>query len=378
MNKMMDKSLLSKKENTTIVIGFLGIFLSLFGLLAIRNAMLHLSFGQDFVCRQSFWFLLGLLLFCSLVKWGTIKRLEKLLKGATIFTGILLWSVLLLGTPLQGQYKMTGWFNWGDIFFQPAELAKPIFAFMIVQCCCFARDRKQIWKTFFLPLAFFLLWVFPIVLQPDFGCVLVLSCTFLLVYFLAKNPLKPLIFFTFPILACGVLVALWRYPHLWKRIEGFISPFTQATGTGWHLLQFQNTLANGGWWGKTVLPDCWHNAFLPLGYSDSIFATIAETGGFFSALGLILLPIFWSFYFYKNSESITNHKNQLVIMSMGGYLTIQAMIHISVNLGMMPTTGLTYPLISYGGSSMLTTWFTLAICAVYMRESDREDHIPIS
>jgi len=135
-----------------------------------------------------------------------------------------------------------------------------------------------------------------------------------------------------------------------------------AQTTGWHLIQFRRSLAAGGLLGRSPESGLWSSAYLPLSYSDSIFASTAELIGFVGVMPLLLLILGWVVYAHYHACRAANLHSAGMIMGLAAMLAGQAFIHLSVNLGLLPPTGITLPLISYGGSSLLAT--TLAIGVV--------------
>jgi cell division protein FtsW len=204
-----------------------------------------------------------------------------------------------------------------------------------------------------------LLWILPIALQPDFGTVLVYVFTFAVLYWAMGGPLLHL-------LVSGLLaapaagLALATHPYLIDRLTAFLNPHAYANTAGWHLLQFRRALAAGGLtgqgWGHRQT-----QVHLPLGYSDSIFANTAEAIGFIGVLPLVLIVLAWVVYGVRRGAQCREPFAKAVVLGMVILLAGQAFIHLSVNLGLCPTTGITLPLISYGGSSLLASLTAVGI-----------------
>ena len=118
-------------------------------------------------------------------------------------------------------------------------------------------------------------------------------------------------------------------------------------------------------WGKGV----WSQTYLPLGYSDSIFATLGESIGFVGLVPFVALVVGWAVYGYRKVKRCHCVFSVAVLLGLVGYLCIQSFVHLSVNLGLIPPTGITLPLISYGGSSLLSTAIAIGIVESLVRNN---------
>jgi cell division protein FtsW len=153
--------------------------------------------------------------------------------------------------------------------------------------------------------------------------------------------------------AAGLLVATTAYVK--ARFVAFLNPEAWSNTSGWHIIQFQRTLAAGGLYGRSWGRALCSRSHLPLGYSDSVFATIGETAGLIGVAPFVILPLIYLLYGSRQARATGNTFRQAAIIGMVSMVAGQAYIHLSVNLGLLPPTGITLPLISYGGSSLLAT-----------------------
>jgi cell division protein FtsW (lipid II flippase) len=342
--------------------GLIAVALALFGLLAIRNATLHQADSELLFRKQELWVALGVVVFL-LVTAVSRRWCERLLPWLLLGCWAALWAVLYFGIHVKGrQYTMTGWYSWNGFFLQPSEFGKPLF--MLALAWLLSQTRWPIRHPWLAPvpvIALLALWSLPIACQPDFGCIIVLTVSTVMLWKFSGGSLCKL---SLTCLVPALPAAAWflhRHPYLLGRIQGFLSPEATAQTTGWHALQLRNTFAAGGLAGNQSLPETWNAGYLPLGYSDSIFATIAEGSGFFFALIIILIFIGWLWYTIRIAERQNDRFSTLAIAGLGGILGLQAFVHISVNLGLCPATGLTLPFLSYGGSSLVSSFITLGL-----------------
>ena len=169
--------------------------------------------------------------------------------------------------------------------------------------------------------------------------------------------------------AVGLVLA--AHPYLTTRWVAFLNPRAYADTAGWHILQFERTLAAGGLTGQSWGNAAWSQAYLPLGYSDSIFANTAEAVGFLGVLPLVLIVLAWVAYGVQRGTCCQDLFARATVMGMVILLAGQAFIHLSVNLALVPTTGITLPLVSYGGSSLLASITAVGIVEAIGRAGTR-------
>ena len=341
----------------------MAIAVSLFGCLSIYSATFHLERPLEFVGRQAVWLILAVPTLFAVAALDP-SRIRRAFPWAAALAYLALLLVLRFGISVNG---MRGWFAWAGVFVQPSELAKPLFVLSLASLLGWAGRRGLgAMKTYLLALAVLAVWTAPIALQPDFGTCLVYGLTFLAVYG-CMGGRWPYLAVTAGIGAGTGALLVWKIPYVAARLAGFWQPQACAETSGWHILQFQRTLASGGifghWWGKAV----WAPSYLPLGYSDSIFASIGESIGFVGLLPFVAAILLWVYYGYRRVKLCADLGSAATILGMVSFLGMQAFIHLSVNLGLMPATGITLPLISYGGSSLMSTVLAIGIVEAMSR-----------
>jgi cell division protein FtsW len=345
------------------------LFLGLVGCLAIYNATFHLPAPYAFVTRQLVWLGLGGV---SLVASAVFPAqwYRRLASWSWVGVYLLLWLVLVFGVRVNG---MRGWFSWREVFIQPSEIGKPFFILVLGWILERTHAHRREFLRGYLPcLGLLLVWVLPIALQPDFGTVLVYVLTFAAVYWCLDGRLLHLVLTGVCALPALVSVMVAK-PYVWRRVLGFLDPVGAAGGAGWHIQQFHRALASGGllgrWWGRGV----WSESFLPLGYSDSIFATLAETMGFVGVLPLVLLVPVWAFYGYWRLGQLDSVLERAVVLGVVTMIGGQAFLHLSVNIGLVPPTGITLPLVSYGGSSLVSTLLAIGMVESVVHGSSTDE-----
>ncbi len=334
--------------------------LGLWGCLAIYNATVYSNAPFYLAGRQFIWLIAGLfaMYYTSKVEFSFYRKYAPVL-AVLIFIPLLL--VLVFGIRING---MKGWFAFGSVFIQPSEIAKPFF----ILALCWICDRySSASKKFLILFVVTALWILPISFQPDFGTVLVYIFGMAAVYLVAGGSYWFMLASVFAAIPAGLLIIIEK-PYVLARITGFLNPLDDPTGAGWHILQFQYTLARGGLFGASWGNCLWANSYLPLSYSDSAFAALTEAIGFIGVLPVIFGFTLFAYLGYRMASRTEGNMRRIFICSMTSMVTFQAFVHISVNVGLMPPTGITLPMFSYGGSSLLATMIGAGIILSAARE----------
>ena len=327
--------------------------MGLWGCLAIYNATVFSDAPFLYAGKQLIWLFLGMLVlwFTSAVPFSIYKRYFLYFAMAGY---ILLLAVLVFGIKVNG---MKGWFDLRFGYLQPSELAKPFFILSLCAVAKFAKTQREL----FLYLAIVtILWCIPLALQPDFGTLLIYVAGFLIVYFLAGGKIIYLLL-SFSALIPFSIYIYQHKPYIAARFAGFLHPEKAASGVGWHILQFQYTLARGGFSGQSWGKSLWANAYLPLSYSDSAFASLVEAIGFIGTVPVVIGFCVLAYAGYRLSMHAKGDVKKIFICAMPIMVTIQAFVHMSVNVTMLPATGITLPIFSYGGSSLISIMLSFGI-----------------
>lgn len=278
--------------------------------------------------------------------------------------------VLLCGEMIHG---MRGWFRCGDYLVQPSEVAK--FAAVLALAQAATRPGGD-WRRFGFMLGTVLLWIFPILMQPDFGTASLYAATAVAIFFLAGGGLGKIALFA-GVGAGAAGVFLYTHAYAWKRLIALYAPENDPLGGAWHLRQLELAIARGGWFGAKMGGAVWSNAYVPLAYNDSVCATLLETLGFagfvpvVAAYAVILLVI-WR----RSLAPGVAADARLTAQGCVFFILVQALLHLGVNLTLLPPTGVTLPWISYGGSSLIGSSLLLALAACAVRERSGKTALP--
>lgn len=258
----------------------------------------------------------------------------------------------------------TRWLELGVIGFQVSEFVK--LALVIYLADYLVRRRDEVrgsWSGFLRPLALVSVCVFLLLLQPDFGAAVVLMTVAMAVLFLGGVPL--LRFCTLGAVAVAALGMLaLSAPYRLQRITGFLDPWADPFDSGFQLTQSLMAIGSGGWTGVGLGSSVQKLFYLPEAHTDFLFAVFAEEAGLLGVLaviGLFTVLIGRIFRLSAIADRAGSPFAAWLGAGIGLWLTLQAVINIGVNMGLLPTKGLTLPLMSYGGSSTLMTCLAIGL-----------------
>jgi len=278
----------------------------------------------------------------------------------------------LVGTVTRGSIR---WIPLGGFTIQPSEIVKPFLA--ILAAWFWSREEfklKNFLKFIWLSLPILAL----IFLQPDLGSTLVVLSIFLGTIIVGGIKFKQAMLI--------VLAVLLGFPLFWfslrdyqrMRIVHFTNPYIDPLGEGYNLIQAKITVGSGGLLGRGLGRGTQsHLAFLPERHTDFVFASLAEELGFLGS-SLVLFCYLLLFLRLLKIASLSKERS-LFLLATGLFfgLVFQTAINIGMNIGLLPIAGVTLPLISYGGSSLLSTMISLGILEGISRQRSREKVIEI-
>lgn len=276
---------------------------------------------------------------------------------------IVLLAVLILGHTNMGA---TRWLNLGFIQLQPSEFAKIVYVFLLAATAAklpIEFGTSDLFKTGFT-LAFF---VIPILLQPDLTTAMVfVGLTFIVIY-LMGHKLRWLV------IASSIIIALflvaWFTPGEMiikdfqrKRVLSLFNPQSGHDDENYQRVQAITAIGSGGLWGKGLLQGSQTQMKnIPMSKNDFIFSVAAEEGGFFLSVFILLVFGILLSRCYAIAANTHNRFEQAIAFGLSSILTIHFIVNIGMNLGITPVAGVPLPLVSAGGSNLLTVFLTLGI-----------------
>ncbi len=256
------------------------------------------------------------------------------------------------------------WLQFGPITIQISEIVKfcgvIFFASYLSNSQYFLQTQ---WKELFKPLLMLVLLMWLLLLEPDFGGSVVLAVTVGGMLFLAGAKLWQCILLLLS--GMGILAALALFtPYRMKRLVTFLDPWADQFNSGYQLTQSLIAFGRGEWFGLGIGNSIQKLLYLPEAHTDFVFAIFAEEYGFIGGLLLLLiftLLIVKIFAIAKKAMERNDVFSALAVFGVAILMTCQVIINVGVASGFFPTKGLTLPLISYGGSSLIVTCLLIAL-----------------
>ena len=285
------------------------------------------------------------------------------------------WLVGGIGTLLLAAVLVLGGTEYGaklslariGIPVQPAEFVKIIMCFFIAGMLAKDTSRKQILKT----TAVVAVNVGILVLCRDLGSALIFFLSYLLILYIAVQ--KPQ--YSLAGLGAGALASLAAYKifsHVRVRVQVWRDPWQDPSGTGYQVLQSLFAIGTAGWFGMGLFQGA--AGTIPLAHSDFVFAAIAEELGGVFALCLILICFENTIQILWLSSTLRNNFDKILVSGIGIFYGIQVFINVGGVLKMIPSTGVTLPFVSTGGSSVLASFLAFAVIqACFIRSEEREE-----
>ena len=277
---------------------------------------------------------------------------------------LLLVKIPGIGATVNGAER---WVRIGPLNFQVSELARVLVLNWVCSYC--VRKRAELEKTLpglAKPVCLLALAAFFLLLEPDFGAATVLFATGFAVLFVAGARLRDVaLLFCIAVVAFGLLAVV--SPYRLKRMTGFLDPWADPFNSGFQLTQSLIAIGRGEWFGVGLGSSVQKLFYLPEAHTDFVFAVLAEELGLVGVLGVIglFLALVWrSFQISRMAAQAGLAFQSYLALAFGVWIGLQATVNIGVNMGVLPTKGLTLPLLSYGRSSLLVT---LAWIGVLMR-----------
>jgi cell division protein FtsW len=250
------------------------------------------------------------------------------------------------------------WLRLGVMNFQASELARVLLLTYVASYSVRRADELRTdFKGFLRPVAVLGVAAVLLLLEPDFGAATVLLTTSLAVLFLAGARIRHLLVPMALGIAAMALLAVTSSYRL-RRLTAFRDPWQDPFDSGFQLTQSLIAIGRGEWFGVGLGSSVQKLFYLPEAHTDFVFAVLAEEFGFAGVvivIALFGLLVGRALFIARNAARAGLEFQSLVAAAIGVWLGLQVFVNIGVNMGLLPTKGLTLPLLSYGGSSMLVT-----------------------
>ena len=326
---------------------FLGLFFSLVSTSIIASDKLNTN-SYYFFLKHLFFVSIGIfiILIFSLLDQNILIRLSVIL---FLITLISLFLVPLFGIEVKGSKR---WLDLGSFpRFQPIETLKPFF--VIVISLIISMEKKNLYLKYLLSTFVLMPIIILLLSQPDLGQTLLVTSVWLAIIFVSGINL---FLFTISLtlvssLTFFLIFFVPKFNYIKIRLISFLDT---SDGKNYQADKASDAISNGGFFGKGI-GEGTLNSKIPEAHTDYIISVIAEEFGVIILIGVILLYLIFSYRVLKKINFTKNNNLKLILVGSVSIILLQTFIHIGVNIRLLPTTGMTMPFISYGGSSIVGT-----------------------
>jgi len=324
-----------------------------------------------FLDRQIIFMCLGLLL-ALLIYQVRIGFWQEL--GVKLLPIVILLLILVLIPGIGKEFNHSRrWISFGLFTLQISEIAKLITLMYLAGYM--VRHGKELstspsYKTLLIPLGVMGFIGALLLLEPDFGTMLVIIASSIALLFLGGVRIQRLLLVIFGAIVIMIPILLMG-GYRTNRMTAFLDPWSYASGSGYQTVHALMAIGNGGWFG-TGLGGGVLKLYIPESYNDYIFSVLAEEFGFMGIV-IVLFLFAWlvkrAFVIGFNADKVKQHYSAYLAYGIGFWIGFQALFHIGVNMALLPSKGLTLPFISYGGSSLLVACLAMAFLMRIHRET---------
>jgi rod shape determining protein RodA len=328
------------------------IALAIIGITNLYSATSTTAHAELYI-TQLYWlaFGAGIAALVAAIDYRYVERHAYLFFGLGV---VALMIVLLFGTEINGSKR---WLDLVAFKLQPSE---PIKLMLVIALAKYlhndTRSEGRTLKDLIIPGAITAVPVMLILRQPDLGTALVLGLIFFTIMVLTRLKVRSLL--TLVIAGIVALPVSWQYllhDYQRRRIISFLNPDADPLGAGWHARQSLVAIGSGGWFGKGFMQSTQNaNGFLPFQHTDFPFPIFCEEHGFVGAVLLLGLFLFLVLWCIRISQHARDRFGAVVAMGVAAIIFWQVFANLGMVTGLLPVSGVTLPLISYGGSSALT------------------------
>jgi len=407
LSKLLDRPISLDGRKFDVSLLWMVILMTAFSLVMIYSASIAYAASEggnqfSFVSKQAM-FVGASVLGCLGLSLLSMSFWRKIIPFYFAFSAILLVVVLFVGREINGA---TRWIHLGPVNLQPTELfklatvlylsslftrreevlrsmdslgLKPLFVGLFNAFLCpFSKEaRQKTWqklkkfKNILLPIVMIALGLVFVMAQPDFGSFVVIVSITMGMLFLAGFPWKYFAVLVLSVLA-GMGVMILAAPYRMARVSAFLDPWGDPLGKGYQSTHALMAIARGEWFGQGLGASLEKRFYLPEAHTDFIFAVIGEEFGF---VGMCILVFCYgwlvmrAFSIGKQARDSGLMFSAYVANGIGIWIGIQSFFNIGVNIGILPTKGLTLPLMSYGGSAVAV----MLVCVTLLLRIDYEN-----
>jgi len=345
------------------------IFLLSLGLIMVYSASISIAetsrgdgYAAYFLVRQGMYLVVGL--FIGLIAFQIPMRLWQKYSLYPFLIGMTLLVLVLIpgiGNEVNGSRR---WLSLFVVNLQPSEFMKLFIVMYVANYTIKRAAYLDHFRKGILPIFIVMAMLgFLLIREPDFGAFVVITAIVMAILFLGGMNLK-LFGGIIGLLFVSLLALIWLEPYRMQRIIATLKPFDDEFGKGYQLSHALMAFGRGGWEGVGLGGSVEKLQYLPEAHTDFLLAIIAEELGFIGVMVVVILftwLVIRAFVIGRQAATRERFFPALVAQGIGVWIGIQAFINMGVNMGILPTKGLTLPLMSFGGSSIVANCIALAI-----------------
>ncbi len=344
--------------------------LLLFGVVMVFSASIATAEGNRFSGYQPAYFLIRHVVFLVIGLTAAAvafriptSQLQKLAPYGFAVCVVLLVAVLIphVGRDVNGARR---WIGFGVANLQPSEMMKLAVSLYAADYTVRKLKDMKSFRRGFLPMTAMILFVGALLLrEPDFGAFVVITAIAFGVLFLGGITARIFVLLIVAALV-GFVLLVWLSPYRRERVLGFMDPWQDAYGKGYQLSHALIAFGRGEWTGVGLGASVEKLFYLPEAHTDFLLAVIAEELGFAgvcAVVGLFAILVQRCYSIGRQAHQLGRHFAGLVAQGFGIWFGVQSFINMGVNMGLLPTKGLTLPMMSFGGSGILANCLSLAI-----------------
>lgn len=338
------------------------IFLIVTMLISIGIIMIY-RINSTFGFRQIIWFGIGIVVFfMTYIIIKIIKHWNKLLYLYIGLSLILFIATLVFGKTNRGA---TNWIIISGHSFQPAEVIKILFIFSLASY----YTNKEKYNNSFIFLAVVYTHIGFLFIQKDLGTALLFFLLFITIMYVYENNRKLILYNILGAIVLGIL-SYFVFSHVRVRVETWMNPWQYIDDKGYQITQSLFAIASGGFFGTGI--GLGHPDFIPLVHNDFIFSAICEEMGIFTGIAIILLFLIIVYRGIKITLQQRNKFFRIIALGITTMFGFQAFIILGGVVKLIPLTGITLPFVSYGGSSLVSSFIALGILQVASEDIEVE------
>lgn len=357
-----------------ISVGDSYIFLIVTMLISIGVVMIY-RIDAELGVKQLVWISIGVaVFFASYLIMRYVRIWEKWIYVYIGSSYILFFLTFIFGMRKGGAIN---WISIGNFTIQPGEIIKLIIVFLLASFYSNKDKWNSIKYSSYYLMGIMYSFILLLFLQKDLGTALVFYSVFFLIQFIYEEN-RRLILYNLGLFTVSGTLGYFIFDHVKIRFQAWLNPWEYIQSQGYQITQSLFAIAEGGFFGKGLglgNPD-----FIPVVYTDFIFSAICEEMGIFTGIGVIMLFMILVYRGFKIAIGQENLFYRILALGISSLLGIQSFIILGGVLKMIPLTGITLPFVSYGGSSMLTSFMALGIlqaCSeeIYLKDDSDDERI---